>query len=472
MHSPSLTWNTAVTMPVAAPTPVPSPAPDLAPEAANTAAGKAVASDAATATKGRTAKAAFSAMLAAMRAATANTAASGAAQARAGAAEAAETGPASAAGSGMARTGQSGDAGGDAGSGMTGTATNDTASLLAMLGSVADTPVPAPEGSAKPPAAPVSPSLPAGFAPLQETPASTLCAAGAARLRSDALAGGSTAPLPRDTTASATPALSHPLDNAAPASGAGTGTGASTTAAAGVLARSAGTAHNAAAGAMAATPAVHTAVATAGAIAVAAAESASARGVTQDGNGSAASPPPAAAPATAVPLPGMMWSAPAATGPLVVTIATPVHSPYFAAETAQQVTWLTTHGIEQARINVTPAELGPIEIRIAIEDGEALINFAVTHPASIAAIEESLPRLREMLAAGGITLGQAAVGDEQSRFDGFAGRAGDGGAGGDAAGRRGKGSAKAQRAAATAAAGTPSGGSLQRASTRLVDLFA
>ena len=207
---------------------------------------------------------------------------------------------------------------------------------------------------------------------------------------------------------------------------------------------------------------------------MAAAESTPARGVTHDGNESAASPPPAAAPAAAAPSAGMMWSAPATTSPVAVTttIATPVHSPYFAEETAQQVTWLTTHGIKQARINVTPAQLGPIEIRIAIEDGEALINFAVTHPESVAAIEQALPRLREMLAAGGITLGQASVGDEQSRFDGFAGASGDGGAGSDAAGRHGKGSAHLQRASATTAEGTPPGGSLQRSSSRLVDLFA
>ena len=168
-----------------------------------------------------------------------------------------------------------------------------------------------------------------------------------------------------------------------------------------------------------------------------------------------------------------MWSAPpgasAAPASVAVTIATPVHSPYFAEETAQQVTWLTTHGIEQARIHVTPADLGPIEIRIALEDGEALINFAVTHPESAAAIEDALPRLREMLAASGITLGQTSVGDEHSAFGaGF----GSGNADRETAGRRGAGAASAHRDAAPERDATRTGAVQPRAGTRLVDLFA
>ena len=161
--------------------------------------------------------------------------------------------------------------------------------------------------------------------------------------------------------------------------------------------------------------------------------------------------------------------APAAPASVAVTIATPVHSPYFAEETAQQVTWLTTHGIEQARIHVTPADLGPIEIRIAIEDGEALINFAVTHPESAAAIEDALPRLREMLAAGGITLGQTSVGDEHSA-SGAAFGSGD--ADRETAGRRGEGAAFAQRNAAPERDATRTGAAQPRAGTRLIDLFA
>ena len=172
-------------------------------------------------------------------------------------------------------------------------------------------------------------------------------------------------------------------------------------------------------------------------------------------------------------VPGMVWSAPpaasAAPAPVAVTIATPMHSPYFAEETAQQITWLTTHGIEQARIHVTPANLGPIEIRIAIEDGEALINFAVTHPASAAAIEDALPRLREMLAASGITLGQTSVGDEQSAF---AGAFGSGNADREAAGRRGEGAAFRERNASAEPDGHRTGATQPRTGTRLVDLFA
>ena len=385
--------------------------------------------DAAVTTKATSAKAAFSAMLAAMRASAvrpaANTALAGSA-------------------AGTAADGQEALAGfalgaetGDASKGFSGaqdSAAADAASLLAMLERVADATGSGPDGGMIAPAAQVLPAMPAVLISIQSPTAPALAAEGAAaasyvaaaaRPHGTAIDGSSTTPGSSEGKTASTLALSIAIDNTPPASG--TGTSAPT--AAGVRARSVGAAPGAQ---TAATPATATAT-----------------------------------------VPSMMWSAPpgasAAPASVAVTIATPVHSPYFAEETAQQVTWLTTHGIEQARIHVTPADLGPIEIRIALEDGEALINFAVTHPESAAAIEDALPRLREMLAASGITLGQTSVGDEHSAFGaGF----GSGNADRETAGRRGAGAASAHRDAAPERDATRTGAVQPRAGTRLVDLFA
>ena len=121
-----------------------------------------------------------------------------------------------------------------------------------------------------------------------------------------------------------------------------------------------------------------------------------------------AGPAPALATFTAA-LPPLTELRPAAT-PFAAAIPLPVSHPAFAAQAAQQIHWLTSHGIEHARINVTPADLGPIEIRIAVVNSEASISFAVTHPETSAAIENALPRLREMLASSGISLGHTSVG--------------------------------------------------------------
>ncbi len=94
----------------------------------------------------------------------------------------------------------------------------------------------------------------------------------------------------------------------------------------------------------------------------------------------------------------------------LLTIEAPVGSPRFADETAQKVTWMVKNGLAEAEIRVRPADLGPISVRIEMNQNEALISFAVTQPESRAAVQDALHRLTEMLAEQGVSLGEASVG--------------------------------------------------------------
>ncbi|MDW8467977.1 MAG: flagellar hook-length control protein FliK [Burkholderiales bacterium] len=69
-------------------------------------------------------------------------------------------------------------------------------------------------------------------------------------------------------------------------------------------------------------------------------------------------------------------------------------------------------GNAAARIEVSPPELGPVELHIRVADGAAHLACAAPHPATREAILEALPRLRDMLAAQGLALGEASVGAE------------------------------------------------------------
>lgn len=115
---------------------------------------------------------------------------------------------------------------------------------------------------------------------------------------------------------------------------------------------------------------------------------------------------------------------PGAGAPHVATVDAPVGSPRFTDETAQHVTWMAKNGIGEAEIRIKPAELGPISVRIEVNQNEAVINFAVTQPETRAAVQDSLHRLQEMLAESGISLGEANVGGQ-----GFTQQSGDGGNG-------------------------------------------
>jgi flagellar hook-length control protein FliK len=67
-------------------------------------------------------------------------------------------------------------------------------------------------------------------------------------------------------------------------------------------------------------------------------------------------------------------------------------------------------GKTEARLTLHPADLGPIDVRIRVEEGAASLQFDARHPETRQAIEAALPRLREMLADGGLQLGGAQIG--------------------------------------------------------------
>jgi len=77
-----------------------------------------------------------------------------------------------------------------------------------------------------------------------------------------------------------------------------------------------------------------------------------------------------------------------------------------------RVVWMAKQDQQSAEIRITPANLGPIQISLNIEDGKANAAFVSPHAEVRQALEEALPRLREMLNAAGISLGQANVGSQ------------------------------------------------------------
>lgn len=93
----------------------------------------------------------------------------------------------------------------------------------------------------------------------------------------------------------------------------------------------------------------------------------------------------------------------------------PLHSPQWGQEFAARVNWLVDRGDQFASIRLTPEQLGPVEVRVAIREGEASIWFGATQPETRAAIEQALPRLREMLAASGLSLADSGVFQQSPR---------------------------------------------------------
>lgn len=98
-------------------------------------------------------------------------------------------------------------------------------------------------------------------------------------------------------------------------------------------------------------------------------------------------------------------------------VSAPVTTAAFAPEFAQRVVLFARGKLQHAEISVTPPELGPISVSIEVRGQEATLAFAAPSHATRAAIEEALPRLRELLAAHGLQLTGAAVNDQPRRED-------------------------------------------------------
>lgn len=92
-----------------------------------------------------------------------------------------------------------------------------------------------------------------------------------------------------------------------------------------------------------------------------------------------------------------------------VSVERRVGAPGWGAELGQKVVWLANQQQQVAQINVTPPNLGPIEIRLNLSSDQASAIFISPHAAVRDAIEAALPRLRDMLAESGLTLGNVDV---------------------------------------------------------------
>lgn len=98
-----------------------------------------------------------------------------------------------------------------------------------------------------------------------------------------------------------------------------------------------------------------------------------------------------------------------------VHIDTPIGTPEWPAEFTQKIVWLAGEKQQVAELHVNPPELGPLHIRLVTDEAQASAVFASSHSEVREAVEAALPRLREVLADSGITLGNASVTSDSPR---------------------------------------------------------
>jgi flagellar hook-length control protein FliK len=88
----------------------------------------------------------------------------------------------------------------------------------------------------------------------------------------------------------------------------------------------------------------------------------------------------------------------------ISTITKPLTHPGWSEDLGEQIVWMNNKAIPAAEIRLNPAHLGPISVRIDVNQDQTTIMFTALHVEVKEAIEASLPKLREMLATQQLNL--------------------------------------------------------------------
>lgn len=92
-----------------------------------------------------------------------------------------------------------------------------------------------------------------------------------------------------------------------------------------------------------------------------------------------------------------------------VDMPTPVAAPEFRAALGVQVSVLARDGVQHAQLNLNPAEMGPISVRIALDGTQAQVDFGADSATTRQVIESGLPELAAALRDAGLTLSGGGV---------------------------------------------------------------
>jgi flagellar hook-length control protein FliK len=76
---------------------------------------------------------------------------------------------------------------------------------------------------------------------------------------------------------------------------------------------------------------------------------------------------------------------------------------------ATRIQWLVDHDVGEAKIKLNPPELGALDVKIALQDDKTYVQMVAHNANARDELAQGLPRLRELLSAGGLELGGATV---------------------------------------------------------------
>ncbi len=105
---------------------------------------------------------------------------------------------------------------------------------------------------------------------------------------------------------------------------------------------------------------------------------------------------------------------------------TPLQSREWKEEFGERVRWLIGQKMQTAELKINPPHLGSVDIRIQVQNDQVSVQFQAAHAMVRDALEDSLPRLREILGNSGLDLVDVDVAQHPGTGGGEAGTEPDG----------------------------------------------
>lgn len=106
------------------------------------------------------------------------------------------------------------------------------------------------------------------------------------------------------------------------------------------------------------------------------------------------------------------------TGMLLPPVSVPVGQAGWDQAMGERIQWMVGRNIQEAEVKLTPPHLGPLEIKISVQNDQTNISFLAAQAPTREALEAAIPRLKEMLGDANLNLVSVDVGQRESSGSG------------------------------------------------------
>ncbi|THK40956.1 hypothetical protein E8Q33_10445 [Methylophaga sp. SB9B] len=114
----------------------------------------------------------------------------------------------------------------------------------------------------------------------------------------------------------------------------------------------------------------------------------------------------------------VVGAASVASAALALDIQPQLNNAAWARVMSSRVVWMAREGVQQAELRLNPAHLGPVEVRLSMQNDQTSVTFIASNAAARDALEQALPRLRESFIENGLALNNAEVSHQEQSSQG------------------------------------------------------